>query len=203
VTLAFQHTVSPAPRWPDPPYPQQLHLDLRADDPDAAARSQSGWGRSACPTGPRDGSGGPEWPPFLPPRVGGLLPACASRNARSERACDGVAPAPNNIDAAEGARSSFDSRNSRRGPDGPVEGGVAPSGPTGVAAAGLPPAERTFRLGRTGRTDSWIHGSSCASDPMRTLWPGRRLADSLVSRPSEARRRRTPASARGRTRRHR
>ena len=36
--LAFQHTVSPAPRWPDPAYPQQLHLDLNADDSDSAAQ---------------------------------------------------------------------------------------------------------------------------------------------------------------------
>ena len=38
VNLAFQHTVSPAPRWPDPAYPQQLHLDLGADDEEAAGR---------------------------------------------------------------------------------------------------------------------------------------------------------------------
>jgi catechol 2,3-dioxygenase-like lactoylglutathione lyase family enzyme len=34
--LAFQHAVFPAPRWPDPAYPQQLHLDLHVDDSDAA-----------------------------------------------------------------------------------------------------------------------------------------------------------------------
>ena len=36
--LAFQHAVSAAPRWPDPAYPQQLHLDLDADDFEAAAQ---------------------------------------------------------------------------------------------------------------------------------------------------------------------
>jgi catechol 2,3-dioxygenase-like lactoylglutathione lyase family enzyme len=34
--LAFQHAVFPAPRWPDPAYPQQMHLDLHADDGAAA-----------------------------------------------------------------------------------------------------------------------------------------------------------------------
>ncbi|WP_165555840.1 VOC family protein [Kribbella pittospori] len=41
--LAFQHAQFPAPRWPDPAYPQQVHLDLRvpaADEPSLpAARS--------------------------------------------------------------------------------------------------------------------------------------------------------------------
>ena len=32
--LAFQHAQSPAPRWPDPAYPQQVHLDLRVPNPD-------------------------------------------------------------------------------------------------------------------------------------------------------------------------
>ncbi len=32
--LAFQHAQFPAPRWPDPAYPQQVHLDLRVPDPD-------------------------------------------------------------------------------------------------------------------------------------------------------------------------
>jgi hypothetical protein len=35
-TLAFQHTVSSAPRWPDPAYPEQVHLDLRFNDWEAA-----------------------------------------------------------------------------------------------------------------------------------------------------------------------
>lgn len=34
--LAFQHARFPAPRWPDPAYPQQLHLDIFAEDPRAA-----------------------------------------------------------------------------------------------------------------------------------------------------------------------
>ena len=34
--LAFQHAQVPAPRWPDPAYPQQLHLDLHFDDSTAA-----------------------------------------------------------------------------------------------------------------------------------------------------------------------
>ena len=38
VNLAFQHTVSPAPRWPDPAYPQQLHLDFGADDEEGAGQ---------------------------------------------------------------------------------------------------------------------------------------------------------------------
>ena len=34
--LAFQETQLKAPRWPDPSYPQQLHLDLHVDDGKAA-----------------------------------------------------------------------------------------------------------------------------------------------------------------------
>jgi catechol 2,3-dioxygenase-like lactoylglutathione lyase family enzyme len=34
--LAFQHAQFKAPRWPDPEYPQQLHLDLHFDDSTAA-----------------------------------------------------------------------------------------------------------------------------------------------------------------------
>ena len=30
--LAFQQSASPAPRWPDPAYPQQVHLDLMTAD---------------------------------------------------------------------------------------------------------------------------------------------------------------------------
>jgi hypothetical protein len=33
--LAFQHAQFTAPRWPDPAYPQQVHLDLRVLGPDA------------------------------------------------------------------------------------------------------------------------------------------------------------------------
>jgi catechol 2,3-dioxygenase-like lactoylglutathione lyase family enzyme len=34
--LAFQHAQGQAPRWPDPAYPQQLHLDLHFEDNMAA-----------------------------------------------------------------------------------------------------------------------------------------------------------------------
>jgi hypothetical protein len=34
--LGFQHAQVTAPRWPDPEYPQQLHLDLHFDDSAAA-----------------------------------------------------------------------------------------------------------------------------------------------------------------------
>ena len=35
--LAFQRTEHwVAPRWPDPQFPQQLHLDIRVDDVEAA-----------------------------------------------------------------------------------------------------------------------------------------------------------------------
>ena len=30
--LGFQHAVVTAPRWPDPQYPQQLHLDIYFND---------------------------------------------------------------------------------------------------------------------------------------------------------------------------
>jgi hypothetical protein len=34
--LAFQHAQVEAPRWPDPRYPQQLHVDLDVEDGAAA-----------------------------------------------------------------------------------------------------------------------------------------------------------------------
>jgi hypothetical protein len=34
--LAFQHAQCPAPRWPDPAYPQQIHLDLHVEGGAAA-----------------------------------------------------------------------------------------------------------------------------------------------------------------------
>ena len=34
--LAFQHAQFAAPRWPDPEYPQQIHLDIHVDDGMAA-----------------------------------------------------------------------------------------------------------------------------------------------------------------------
>lgn len=38
--LGFQRASSwLPPRWPDPEYPQQLHLDIRVDDVDAAERA--------------------------------------------------------------------------------------------------------------------------------------------------------------------
>ena len=50
--LAFQQSTSPAPRWPDPAYPQQVHLDLLADDvPTARAHALSVGaeiGRASC-----------------------------------------------------------------------------------------------------------------------------------------------------------
>jgi catechol 2,3-dioxygenase-like lactoylglutathione lyase family enzyme len=38
--LAFQRTATwVPPRWPDPGHPQQLHLDIRTDDVEAAQRA--------------------------------------------------------------------------------------------------------------------------------------------------------------------
>jgi hypothetical protein len=31
--LAFQHSMAEPPRWPDPAYPAQVHVDLMFDDP--------------------------------------------------------------------------------------------------------------------------------------------------------------------------
>ena len=53
VALAFQHTVSPAPRWPDPDYPQQLHLDLVPDDPRAAVQLAARLGAMRLPLPPK------------------------------------------------------------------------------------------------------------------------------------------------------
>jgi catechol 2,3-dioxygenase-like lactoylglutathione lyase family enzyme len=53
VALAFQHTVSPAPRWPDPAYPQQLHLDLVPDDPGAAVQLAARLGAMRLPLPPK------------------------------------------------------------------------------------------------------------------------------------------------------
>lgn len=40
--LAFQHSASPLPRWPDPASPQQVHLDLDFDDEaDGQARAMA------------------------------------------------------------------------------------------------------------------------------------------------------------------
>ena len=37
VNLAFQHSVAAPPRWPDPAYPAQLHLDIVVEDDDVLA----------------------------------------------------------------------------------------------------------------------------------------------------------------------
>jgi catechol 2,3-dioxygenase-like lactoylglutathione lyase family enzyme len=39
--LAFRHTVGPSPRWPDPAFPQQLHLDLAPDGDADAGRERA------------------------------------------------------------------------------------------------------------------------------------------------------------------
>jgi hypothetical protein len=36
--LAFQHSDAPSPRWPDPAYPAQVHIDLVFDDPEPVAQ---------------------------------------------------------------------------------------------------------------------------------------------------------------------
>lgn len=38
--LAFQHSLSQMPRWPDPARPQQIHVDLAADN-EAAAQTRA------------------------------------------------------------------------------------------------------------------------------------------------------------------
>jgi hypothetical protein len=38
--LAFQHTHHQAPRWPDPQHPQQVHIDVRADDEEDVKRAR-------------------------------------------------------------------------------------------------------------------------------------------------------------------
>ena len=35
--LAFQHSNVETPRWPDPAYPAQVHVDLMFDDPEPVA----------------------------------------------------------------------------------------------------------------------------------------------------------------------
>jgi hypothetical protein len=47
--LAFQHAQATAPRWPDPAYPQQMHLDLAVDDADAATQLVLSLGASRLP----------------------------------------------------------------------------------------------------------------------------------------------------------
>lgn len=48
--LAFQRAVGwTAPRWPDPAYPQQLHLDIRVDDVEVAERAVVALGARRIP----------------------------------------------------------------------------------------------------------------------------------------------------------
>ncbi len=48
--LAFQRVaVWVPPRWPDPYYPQQLHLDIRVDDADAAEHELLALGATRVP----------------------------------------------------------------------------------------------------------------------------------------------------------
>lgn len=48
--LAFQRSDAAAPRWPDPAYPQQVHLDLFTDDVDGARAHAVGIGAAALQT---------------------------------------------------------------------------------------------------------------------------------------------------------
>ncbi|MFD3404596.1 VOC family protein [Kribbella sp. NPDC058693] len=50
--LAFQRSTSPAPRWPDPAYPQQVHLDLSTTDVPAARAHALTVGAEPLQTGP-------------------------------------------------------------------------------------------------------------------------------------------------------
>jgi catechol 2,3-dioxygenase-like lactoylglutathione lyase family enzyme len=49
--LAFQRAETwVPPRWPDPDHPQQLHVDIRVDDVDAAERAVLALGATRMPT---------------------------------------------------------------------------------------------------------------------------------------------------------
>jgi catechol 2,3-dioxygenase-like lactoylglutathione lyase family enzyme len=48
--LAFQQSTAPAPRWPDPAYPQQVHLDLFTTDVPAARAHALAVGAQALQT---------------------------------------------------------------------------------------------------------------------------------------------------------
>ena len=39
----------PRRRWPDPAYPQQLHLDITVGDLDEAEQARWSWARPGCP----------------------------------------------------------------------------------------------------------------------------------------------------------
>jgi len=47
--LAFQHAQFPAPRWPDPDYPQQVHLDIWVTDSEAVQELVSRLGAIRLP----------------------------------------------------------------------------------------------------------------------------------------------------------
>jgi hypothetical protein len=49
--LAFQHAQFEAPRWPDPAYPSQMHLDLYFDDAEAAIATAERLGAIRLPKG--------------------------------------------------------------------------------------------------------------------------------------------------------
>ena len=76
--LAFQQAPSfVAPRWPDPSYPQQLHLDIRVDDIDTAEPAVVALGARRAP-----GQDHPRYRVFLDP-VG--HPFCLVFGRRSDR----------------------------------------------------------------------------------------------------------------------
>src|SRR5689334_5434378 len=54
--LAFQRATEwVPPRWPDPAHPQQLHLDIRVDDPDQAEQKLRALGATRVPGKPETG----------------------------------------------------------------------------------------------------------------------------------------------------
>lgn len=54
--LAFQRASTwLPPSWPDPDYPQQMHLDIRVDDVDEAERAVLALGASRLPAEHEDG----------------------------------------------------------------------------------------------------------------------------------------------------
>ena len=54
--LAFQRvTTWIPPRWPDPEYPQQIHLDIRVADANQAERDLLALGATRAPGGPETG----------------------------------------------------------------------------------------------------------------------------------------------------
>ena len=54
--LAFQRvTTWIPPRWPDPEYPQQIHLDIRVADADQAEQDLLALGATRAPGGPETG----------------------------------------------------------------------------------------------------------------------------------------------------